>query len=217
MERRSLIATLALVATFAIFSRGLQSGHLANPACPLSKLKAEIACAKHYLADQLVAKFRPFVDRAIPEEPQMVAELNLPVLASANEKIAEAQVQLAQLTVEKNCEAAIRAQEHAMRAQEAGFRAQERSLRGVQRAQERAEVINVRVQERMQEVNARMAVRAQEITVHAVERAQRNMERSHSKMAYPVAMPIHVKVEMASPNFAFPVTVAPEPPSPPTL
>jgi len=210
MERRSLIATMALVATFAIFSRGLQSGLMANPACPLSKLKAEIACARHYLADQLVARFRPFVDRGVPDEPQMVAELNLPVLAAANKKIAETQVQLAQLTAEKSCEAAMRAQERA-------FRAQERSMRAAEHAQERANEINVRVQERMQEVNARIAVRAQEITVHAMERAQRNMEKSHAKMAYPVAMPIHVRVEMASPSFAFPVTVASEPPSPPTL
>ena len=217
MERRYLIATLALVATFAIFSREFRAGHLANLPCTRAELKAEIACAKRYLADQFVARIRPFVDRGVPEEQQIVAELNLPVLAAANQKIAETQVQLAQLTVEKNCEAAMRAQESALRAQEAGFRAQQRSLRGVQRAQERAEEINVRVQERMQEVNTRMAVRAQEITVHAVERAQRNLERAHPKMAYPVAMPIHVKVEMASPNFAFPVTVAPEPPSPPTL
>ena len=217
MERRYLIATLALVATFAIFSREFRAGHLANLPCTRAELRAEIACAKHYLADQFHSKVHSFVARAIPKEQQMVAELNLPVLAAANEKIAETQVQLAQLTVEKNCEAAMRAQERALRAQEAGFRAQERSLRGVQRAQERAEEINVRVQERMQEVNARMAVRAQEITVHAVEHAQRNMERAHPKMAYPAAMPIHVKVEMASPNFAFPVTVAPEPPSPPTL
>ena len=217
MERRSLIATLALVATFAIFSRGLQSGHLANPACPLSKLKAEIARAKHYLADQLVAKIRPFVDRGVPEEQQMVAELNLPALAAANEKVAEAQAMLAQQTAENNCEAAMRVQERALRAQEAGFRAQERNLRAAQRAQERADEISVRVQERMQEVNARIAVRAQEITVHAMERAQRNIEKPHSKMAYPVAMPIHVKVEMASPSFAFPVTVTPAPPSPPTL
>jgi hypothetical protein len=90
-------------------------------------------------------------------------------------------------------------------------------MRAAEHAQERADEINVRVQERMQEVNARIAVRAQEITVHAMERAQRNMEKSHAKMAYPVAMPIHVRVEMASPSFAFPVTVASEPPSPPTL
>ena len=217
MERRYLVATLALVATFAIFSREFRAGHLANLPCSRAALMSELRCARQYVANQLLAKIRPFVDRGVPEEQQMVAELNLPALAAANEKVAEVQAMLAQQTAEDNCEAAMRVQERALRAQEAGFRAQERNLRAAERAQERAEEINVRVQERMQEVNARIAVRAQEITVHAMERAQRNMEKAHSKMAYPVAMPIHVKVEMASPSFAFPVTVAPEPPSPPTL
>ena len=182
MERRSLIATLALVATFAIFSRGLQSGHLAKPACPLSKLKAEIACAKHYLADQLVAKVHPFVARANPEEQQMVAELNLPVLTAANEQFAEVQAQIAQQMAEKQCDAATRAQEQALRAQEIGLREQERGLRAAERAQERAAEISARVQERAQEMNEHATMRAQEITVRAMARAQRAMEKSQWKV-----------------------------------
>ena len=89
MERRYLVATLALVATFAVFSHEFRSGHLDNLPCLRAELKSEIACAKHYLADQLMAKLRPFVDRNAPEEPQMLAELNLPTLAAANEKVAE--------------------------------------------------------------------------------------------------------------------------------
>src|SRR5271157_5736064 len=55
MERRYLVATLALVATFAIFSREFRSGHLANLPCSRADLMAELACAKRYMADQLVA------------------------------------------------------------------------------------------------------------------------------------------------------------------
>jgi|GEM_PF-4424621 len=174
MERRYLAATLALVATFAIFSREFRSGHLANLPCSRAELRADLACAKHYLADQLVAKVRPFVDRSVPEEQQMVTELNLPVLAAANEKVAEVQAQIVQQTAEKSCEAAMRAQEQARRAQEAGFRLQERNLRGVERVQERAFELNTRASER-----------AQEITVRAMERAQRALQRSGSKMVFP--------------------------------
>jgi len=183
MERRYFIATLALVATFAIFSQGFQSGHMADLACPRAALKAEIACAKRYLADRLVAKVRPFVDRGVPEEQQMVAELNLPVLAAANERIAETQAQVAQLTAEKNCEAAMRAQEQAMRAQEVGFRAQERNLRAAERVAE----INVMMQERTQDMNLRAAQRAQEVSARAMARAQRALQKSQWKMVQPNA------------------------------
>ena len=53
MERRYLVATLALVATFAIFSREFRTGHLANLPCSRAELRADLACAKHYVADQL--------------------------------------------------------------------------------------------------------------------------------------------------------------------
>src|ERR1035438_3378442 len=58
MERRYLVATLALVATFAIFSREFRSGHLANLPCSRAALRADLACAKQYVADQLEAKLR---------------------------------------------------------------------------------------------------------------------------------------------------------------
>lgn len=174
MERRYLVAILALAATFAIFSREFRSGHVANLPCPRAKLQAEIACAKRYLADQLVAKFRPFVDRGVPEEQQMVAELNLPVLAAANEKLAETQVVLAQQTAQRNCESAMRAQERALRVQE-------RELRAAERAQERAADINIRIQARAQEMNQRAALRAQEVGARALQRAQRAWEKSQRK------------------------------------
>jgi hypothetical protein len=186
MERRYLIATLALVATFAIFSREFRSGHLANLPCTRAELKADLACAKQYLVDQVDAKVHPFVSRGIPEEQQMVAELNLPVLVAANEQAAEVQAQIAQQMAEKQCDAATRAQEQALRAQEIGLREQERGLRAAERAQERAAEISARVQERAQEITARAMERAQ----RAFEKSQWKVQKSQWKMALPNTPPV---------------------------
>ncbi len=185
MERRYLVATVALVATFAIFSREFRSGHFTHLPCSRAGLRAELACAKHYLADQLVAKARPFIARSVPEEQQMVAELNLPVLVAANEKVAELQAQVAQQTAQKNCESALRAQEQALRAREQAFRVQEQGLRAAERVQQRAAEISARAQERAEEINVRVALRAQEISARAVERAQRALQKSHPGMVLP--------------------------------
>jgi hypothetical protein len=207
MERRYLVATLALVATFAIFSREFRAGYMAKLPRTRAELRADLACAKHYVADQLVAKVRPFVDRGSPEEQQMVAELNLPVLVRANEKVAETQALVAEQVAERDCEAARREQERAMRAQEAGMRAQEHSLRAAERAQERAAEMSARAQERAQEMSARAQERAQEMTVRASERAvevsARAMERAQKAME-------------KSNKWKFVVPNPPTPPSAPT-
>ena len=175
MERRYLVATLALVATFAIFSRGFGSGHVANLPCPRTQLMSELRHAREYVKAQLMANVRPFVDRGVPEEQQMVAEMNLPVLVAANEQLAEVQAEIAQQTSQRQCDAAMRARERALRTQEQGLRAAER-------AQQRAAEISIRVQERTQEMNQRTALRAQEVTARATERAQRAWERSRWKI-----------------------------------
>src|SRR5271157_3533666 len=125
MERRYLVATLALAATFAIFSREFRSGHLANLHCSRAELQADLACAKHYVAEQLMAKLEPYVDRRAPEQAQIVAELNLPEVVRVEQKVADAQVQLARQAEQQKCAATIRAQHEAMRAEQAGERALE--------------------------------------------------------------------------------------------
>ena len=180
MERRYLVATLALVATFAIFSREFRSGHLANLPCPRAALQAEIACAKHYLADQLVAKVRPFVDRGVPEEQQMVAELNLPVLAAANEKVAEMQAQVAQQTPRELRSSDARAGTGTARPGSGSSGPGEkppcrRTRSGTGGGIERRARSG-------QEMNVRTALRAQEVSARAIERAQRAIERSRWKM-----------------------------------
>ena len=206
MERRYLVATLALVATFATFSREFRAGYLAKLPRTGAELRADLACAKHYVADQLVAKVSPFVDRGIPEEQQMIAELNLPVLVRANEKVAESQALVAEQVAERNCEAAQREQERAMRAQEAGLRSQEHSLRAAERAQERAAEVSARAQERAQELSARASERALEVSARAMERAQKAMEKSHKwKFVFPnppaaPSTPIPIDFEFSMPS-----------------
>jgi chemotaxis protein histidine kinase CheA len=220
MERRYLAATLTLVATFAIFSREFRSGHLATLPCSRAEMRAEIACAKRYATEQLVAKVRPFVDRGVPEEQQMVAELNLPVLAAVNEKVAEAQAAAAQKITEKNCEAAVRAQDNARRAQEATQRAHEMSTHAAERAQEisaraneraqeisaraaeQAHELSLRANQRAIEINARAIERAQRISACAMERAQRALEKSRTRMSQPKveSLPIPINFEVVSPS-----------------
>ncbi len=206
MERRYLVATLALVATFAIFSREFRAGYLAKLPRTGAELRADLACAKHYVADQLVAKVSPFVDRGIPEEQQMIAELNLPVLVRANEKVAESQALVAEQVAERNCEAVQREQERAMRAQETALRAEERNLRAAERAQERAAEMSARAQERAQEMTARASERAVEVSARAMERAQKAMEKSHKwKFVFPnppaaPSAPIPIDFEFSMPS-----------------
>jgi hypothetical protein len=213
MERRYLVATLALVATFAIFSPEFPAGYMAKLPRTGAELRADLACAKHYVADQLVAKVRPLVDRGIPEEQQMIAELNLPVLVRANEKVAETQALIAGHVAERNCEAAQREQDQALRAQENALRVQERNLRAAERAQERATEMSARAQERAaelssraQEMSARASERAVEFSVRAQERAQKAMEKSHKwKFVFPnppaaPSTPIPIDFEFTMPS-----------------
>ncbi len=229
MERRYLVASLALIATFAIFSREFRSGRLDKLPSSRAELRADVNCAKRYVAERLAAKVRPLVDRGGPEEAQMVAELNLPVLAAVNEKIAEAQATAAQKVAEKKCDTAIRAQETTLRAQQAAQRAEELSARAAQRAQElsaranqraqeisqranqRTQELSVRASERAEQINMRMIEHAQQVSDSAIVRAQRAMERSRSKMALPQGqgLPMHINFEvMAQPDFVLPEQAA---------
>jgi len=205
MERRYLVATLALVATFAIFSREFRAGYMAKLPRTRAELRADLACAKNYLAGQLAAKVRPFVDRGLPGEQQMVAELNLPVLVRANERVAETQALVAEQVAERNCEAAQREQDRAMRVQETALRAQERNLRAAERAQERAAEMSARAQERAQEMSARASERAVEVSARAQERAQKAIEKSKWKFVFPnppnpPSTPVPIDFEFTMPS-----------------
>jgi hypothetical protein len=213
MERRYLVATVALVATFAIFSREFRSGHKPTLPCTKAQLMADLSCAKQYVAQQLMAKLEPYVDRRSPDEAQMVVELNMPELARVQKKVARAQVIAAQTISERQCDTALRARENARRAQEMAQRLQEMNTRAAERAQE----MNLRASERAMEINVREIERAQRIRASAMERAQRAIDQSHVRMSQP-GMPIHINVVGVSPvHILTPAPVAPEPPSVPLL
>src|SRR5271165_1480097 len=224
MERRYLAATLALSATFAIFSREFRSGHLAKFPTSRAELQADIACAKHYVAEQLMAKLQPYVDRGAPEQAQMVAELNLPEVVRAQQQVADAPVQLTRQAEQQKCAATMRAQREAMRAEQAGERALEIRNRSVERAREiqdlavvRAQELSERANERAQQINLAATIRAQEIAAKAMERAQCALQKSRGKMdrAQLPAMPIHISFQVpATPKINIVIPAVPQPPAP---
>jgi hypothetical protein len=226
MERRYLVATLALVATFSIFSRELSAGYLAKLPASRAEVLADLHCAKQYVAEQLMAKLEPLVDRTSPEQAQMVAELNLPEVArtALTNAQAQAQVQLAQQTAKQKCDVALRAQREALRAQEATQRAVEIRIRAAEEGQRindlaviRAQELSERAAERAQHINLAATLRAQELGERSIERAQCALEKSRTKMQHSQiqGMPIHISFQMpATPQINIVVPTAPQPPAP---
>ena len=218
MDRKYLAATLALAATFTIFSREFRSGHLAKFPTSRTELQADVACMKHYVAEQVMAKLEPYLDRGTPEQAQMVAELNLPELIRVEQKVEDARTLATEESARQKCEVTIRAQREAMRAQKVAERALEIQMRNVERAQRiqelavvRAQEVSERAVERAQKINVAAVIRAQEVANHAVQRSQCSIERSRSQMVH-VGTPIHINFQVpAAPNVN--VTV-PTPPTP---
>ena len=119
MERRYLVATLAIVATFAVFSRGLQSLQ-----------KFSLQHGKHgqvmigqqcdrmpSIVSRWIARVKGELHPAYPEEAQLLAEMNLPI-ARAQAKIAEQAVKQSQAAAELAMRDAERARRDAMRMKE---------------------------------------------------------------------------------------------------
>jgi hypothetical protein len=121
MERRYLVAALALIATFAITSRGFRAlehvslvhaAHaqtMANPQCPSS------------IAARALAKIHTHLRPRIPEEAALLAEMNVP-LANMQSTIAEQMSRqneaIAQCARERAMRDAERAYRDAMRLQQ---------------------------------------------------------------------------------------------------
>jgi len=108
MERRYLVATLAIVATFATFSSGFQSlKHI-------SLLNGQHPSILSRLADKVRSQLHP----AYPEEAQLLAEMNLPLAAAqaqAAEQAAKQSEAAAQCARERAMREAERARRDAMR------------------------------------------------------------------------------------------------------
>jgi len=219
MERRYLAATLALAATFAIFSREFRSGHLAQFPTSRAELQADVACARQYVAEQMMAKLRPYLEHT-PEQAQIVAELNLPELARAEQKVVEARVLATERSAHQKCEVTLRAQREAMRAQKASERALEVQIRNVERAQKiqelavvRAQELTERAAERAQEINVAAVIRSQEAAARSMEKARCSMEKSRSQMVH-AGTPIHINFQVpAVPKISITVPEVPVTPT----
>ena len=85
MERRYLAATVALAATFALFSHAFGSGLLAKLHEPRTTLISEAHCAAQMLKARLVDKLNQSLGSGSAEEAQLRVEFNLPapLLAAA--------------------------------------------------------------------------------------------------------------------------------------
>ena len=210
MDRRYLAATLALAAAFAVFSRGFDSGRLARLPHSRVEILADLACAKRYVAQQLVAQLEPYTGTHTAEQAQIVAELNLPELASAEQQMAAAPVLAQEQMAHRECEARLRAQKAAQQVYHMRILTQDHPQVLTDLAVIRAEDLSARVDEwramadaqRFQfNLNMEDLERAQKISARAAEQARRAIERSHRKLTTPQVpgMPIHI-------NFVTPVT-----------
>ncbi|MDR3740309.1 MAG: hypothetical protein P4L40_14945, partial [Terracidiphilus sp.] len=78
MERRYLAATIAMAATFALFSHAFGSGLLTRVHDPRATLISEMHCAAQILRTRLLDKVNRSLGAGNAEEAQLRVELNLP-------------------------------------------------------------------------------------------------------------------------------------------
>jgi len=85
MERRYLAATIAMAATFAIFSHAFSSGLVTKLHDPRATLVSEARCAAQTLRTRLLDKVNHSLGTSNGEEAQLRVEFNLPapMLAAA--------------------------------------------------------------------------------------------------------------------------------------
>ena len=104
MERRYLVATLAITATFTTFSSGFRSLQ------HISLLNGQHPSILSRWADKVKSQLHP----AYPEEAQLLAEMNLP-LAAAQAAVAEQAAKQSQAAAQCAREHAVREAERAQR------------------------------------------------------------------------------------------------------
>jgi hypothetical protein len=222
MERRYLAATLALVATFAVFNHGFSSGHLSRLPRSRTEVLADLACVKQSVAQKLVAVLEPYTGRE-PEKAQLLAELNLPELARIDEKVADAQILVREQVARQRCEAAMRARKAVQPVYRMQILTNDRNQQLSNLAVIRAEELSARAQEwqamvdsRQLEASAKALERAQEASARAMEHAQCAWERAQAKAArqHTPGMPIHIN--FVAPRPAVPVHVTVNVPAAPT-
>ena len=159
MERRYLVATLAIIATFATFSSGFQS---------LQQLSQQNGQHPSTLS-RWIAEVKTHLRPAYPEEEQLLAEMNLPI-AAAQAQIAEQAAKQAQAAAQCARETATR---EAERAQRDAIRMREEmvreaniavpvsiDLRGLDNLDQRMQIKTAALAERVAARNVRMQMAA---------------------------------------------------------
>jgi hypothetical protein len=135
MERRYLVAALAIIATFAVFSRGFRTlehvsllyGQHAG-ADLRAKCNSDASAASRFMG-----KVRTHLRPGYPEEAQLLAEMNLPI-AMAQAKVTE---QVAEQVVRQNMAATRCARATAQREAERAQREAERAQREARRMRDK--------------------------------------------------------------------------------
>jgi len=218
MERRYLTATLALAATFAIFSGEFCTRYLAKVPHSTSQLKADIACAKHYVAKQLMAKLEPYVGRRDAEAPPMLAELNVPELPQAPAAPAAPVV-----VAPQKCKAAARSDKAPQQviqmqimSDDVGRQVNDLSIVRAELLSDRAQEWQTLANQRTLEINMKMLEQAQRISARAMEKAQRNIEKTRLNIAIPATPGSAIHINLVAPTGAM-TPEAPEAPSPSIL
>jgi hypothetical protein len=113
MERIYLVAALAVIATFAGFSRGFQS--LQRISQQHGQVMSGPQCgALPSIVSSVLARLKNDLPQTDPEEAQLLAELNLP-LAAMQAKVAEQAAKQSQAAAEIARETAMREAERARR------------------------------------------------------------------------------------------------------
>ena len=129
MERRYLVAALAIIATFAVTSRGFQAVQRIAAATDhdqhfwtLAKVGAMAkARCEASSAARAVARVRTHLRPRIPEEAQLLAEMNVPVIdlqGTFDDQVARQDTAIARCAREHALREAERARHEALRLQE---------------------------------------------------------------------------------------------------
>ncbi len=130
MERRYLVAALAIVATFAVTSHGfrvLQRVALAHEHGSWSAGTSKLAKCESPAAARVMSKLSTHLRPRYPEEAQLLAEMNVPI-ADMDAKIAEQMAQQAESV--SQC-ARARAMQEAARARRDALHSQRDAMRAV--------------------------------------------------------------------------------------
>ncbi len=132
MERRYLVAALAIIATFAVFSRGFRCLQHISPRHAKHMGAMATAQGGADSASQAVAKIRTHLRPGYPEEAQLLAEMNVPIAsleARAAEQIARQNIAAAQCARATALRQAQRARRDALRMRDQMLRANQEGTR----------------------------------------------------------------------------------------